>query len=455
MSHIFVSYRREDSNWATDRLIGKLRERFGQGSVFHDIDSIEPGHDFRDVLEERLSSCSILLVVVGAGWANATDRHGKRRLTYSDDWVRVEIETALSKKDVVVIPVVLRPAVMPQVDEVPASLADFCFRQELAIFPGSDFEIGFSKLVRSIDRVLRSKGIQLDGDRYRMERGVRRIGRRSLKIGVFISLATVFVIVAAVFALTRGFEFTGVTVGESQQASEADRKDLDRVVKRFTSNPIVPRRESSVEEREVLALGRPDYSNFEIRFDERIWSFQHFDPKTVTESSSYVSAMISDRTLLMVKTSPVKQLRFQSRTTGKDLVFSPKAGCPPSHVESDGSLVDTGIFRTRSKHLCFDVSQIEINEEFSITYRTIYWDAEEEEEPWFGAMSYAGCLRMRIIAIGSEPSFFRNVERKKCSSFDSPLEDCHDGVYVTNDDDSAFLWNMPDPEPFKIYMFFF
>lgn len=455
MSHIFVSYRREDSNWATDRLIARLRERFGRDAIFHDVDGIEPGRDFREVLEERLSSCSVLLAVIGEQWVGAIDRDGSRRLSKADDWVRIELESGLAKKDVVVIPVVIRPAEMPRANELPASLADFCYRQEVAIFPGGDFEVGFQKLATTVDKILRSKGLEVGSAEPRSEGRSRALGQNPIRVGVSIALATVAVIVGAVFLLTRNLGPQNIPRRTLEQATSADRTDLDRVVKRFVGSPVPPDRDSKIEERQVEALGQPDYSNFEFRFDERIWSFSDFHPEAITDSSSYQSAMVTDRTLLVVKTAPVKQLRFQARTTGRDLIFSPKAGSPPSHVETDGILVDTGIYRTQAKHLCFDVSEYEVNQEFTISYRTSYWDAPEEEEPWFGAMSYPGCLRLKVIAVGSGPGFFDKLERKKCSSFDSPLEDCADGQWVITEDDSAFLWNMPNPEPFKIYMFYF
>ena len=42
-------------------------------AVFMDIDSIEPGFDFVDVLKEQVDQCDILLTVIGPNWLDAED----------------------------------------------------------------------------------------------------------------------------------------------------------------------------------------------------------------------------------------------------------------------------------------------------------------------------------------------------------------------------------------------
>jgi hypothetical protein len=50
MPGIFISYRREDSAGWTGRLAERLKERFRTESIFMDIDTIQPGTDFTEVL---------------------------------------------------------------------------------------------------------------------------------------------------------------------------------------------------------------------------------------------------------------------------------------------------------------------------------------------------------------------------------------------------------------------
>jgi len=58
-----ISYRREDSEGQAGRLFEGLNLRFRQDRVFIDVDSTEPGRDFRRTIEERVSSCAAISAV--------------------------------------------------------------------------------------------------------------------------------------------------------------------------------------------------------------------------------------------------------------------------------------------------------------------------------------------------------------------------------------------------------
>lgn len=60
MRAIFISYRRDDTEGQSSRLYDDLAQRFGDGSVFMDVAGIEPGLDFRKVIDENLASCGVL-----------------------------------------------------------------------------------------------------------------------------------------------------------------------------------------------------------------------------------------------------------------------------------------------------------------------------------------------------------------------------------------------------------
>jgi hypothetical protein len=46
-----------------------------------DLDSIEPGLDFVEVIERAVASCAVLVVLIGRQWATVTDEGG------SGDWM--------------------------------------------------------------------------------------------------------------------------------------------------------------------------------------------------------------------------------------------------------------------------------------------------------------------------------------------------------------------------------
>ncbi len=119
---VFLSYRREDSSGYAVSLNERLVERFGQANVFMDIASLAPGVAFLDAIEQTLSRCDIVLVMIGRGWLSAADREGRRRLEIPNDFVRLEVEAALSGNHRV-IPVLVAGADMPLENEVPESIS--------------------------------------------------------------------------------------------------------------------------------------------------------------------------------------------------------------------------------------------------------------------------------------------------------------------------------------------
>lgn len=127
MRAIFISYRRQDTEGQAGRLFKDLVQRFGPGSVFMDVVDIEPGRDYRRVIDQQVASCGVLLAVMGRHWADAVDAAGRRRLDEPADSVRLETAAAL-RRDIPVIPVLVQGAAMPRADQLPAELADLSFR---------------------------------------------------------------------------------------------------------------------------------------------------------------------------------------------------------------------------------------------------------------------------------------------------------------------------------------
>jgi hypothetical protein len=62
-ARIFISYRRKESAGHANFLHFLLVERFGREQIFMDVDSIEPGSDFPEVIEAAVAKCDILLVL--------------------------------------------------------------------------------------------------------------------------------------------------------------------------------------------------------------------------------------------------------------------------------------------------------------------------------------------------------------------------------------------------------
>ncbi len=127
MSGIFISYRRSDSQGEAGRVFDDLVQQFGEQTVFMDVSAIEAGRDFRKAIEEGVAKCSVLLVVIGTEWLQAKDEAGARRLSDPADFVRVETAAAL-KRDIPVIPVLVRGARMPLAEQLPEDLRELAYR---------------------------------------------------------------------------------------------------------------------------------------------------------------------------------------------------------------------------------------------------------------------------------------------------------------------------------------
>ena len=111
-----------------------LVEHFPAEQVFKDVDSIEPGEDFVERITAAVASCDVLLALIGPQWLTITDENGQRRLDNPGDYVRLEIETALTRK-IRVIPILVDDAQMPRVNELPATLAALVRRNAVEINP--------------------------------------------------------------------------------------------------------------------------------------------------------------------------------------------------------------------------------------------------------------------------------------------------------------------------------
>jgi hypothetical protein len=74
---VFLSYRREDTGPYARLLQRELIERFPDAQVFMDLDSIEGGVDFAEVIEEAVASCAVLVALIGRQWATLTDEEGR------------------------------------------------------------------------------------------------------------------------------------------------------------------------------------------------------------------------------------------------------------------------------------------------------------------------------------------------------------------------------------------
>ena len=158
MSRIFINYRRQDSEGYVGRLYDHLIQHFKPDDVFMDVDSIEPGADFVQVLEDAVAACDVLLAVIGPRWSSITDNNGQRRLDQWNDFVRIEIATAL-KHNKLVIPVLVGQAPMPGPHDLPEDILMLARRNAIDLHQ-RHFARDVEKLINVIHKIdLAEKGL--------------------------------------------------------------------------------------------------------------------------------------------------------------------------------------------------------------------------------------------------------------------------------------------------------
>ena len=161
MIHIFLSYRQADTGTATGRLSDNLSMKFGEDLVFHDVDDIKVGSDWRKRITQALRKADVVLAIMGPGWSATVDAKNRRRLDNPDDTVRNELELAI-ELGIPVIPVLVGAATMPSLDEFPDSLKPI-YHMIAAPLRDTDYDYDFERLFQAVQeygRASESPGLE-------------------------------------------------------------------------------------------------------------------------------------------------------------------------------------------------------------------------------------------------------------------------------------------------------
>lgn len=155
MGGIFVNYQQHDSAVWAKKLYKHLKQCFDRDQIFMDIE-IEPGTDFVEYIESAVGSCNILLAIIGPGWLTSV----KRNLNNPEGSNRHEIATALNR-NIIVIPVLVGGAVMPDSSELPDDLKPLtrCQANELS---DNRWEYDTEQLVKIIEKTGSKRRIEME-----------------------------------------------------------------------------------------------------------------------------------------------------------------------------------------------------------------------------------------------------------------------------------------------------
>ena len=168
---IFISYRRTDAPGYVRALMCELRNAFGSKQVFLDLETIKAGSDFVDVIEQAVDRCELLLAVIGPTWLTVTDELGKRRIHNPDDFIKLEIVSALKRK-IPVIPVLVKEVEMPRAEELPLELRALASLQAV-VMSHDDWDDDMQELIHAIDNLVVAPRLarQYDTAKLKLQQG--------------------------------------------------------------------------------------------------------------------------------------------------------------------------------------------------------------------------------------------------------------------------------------------
>lgn len=157
---IFISYRRSEGQWFVQTLYAHLAQDYEPDEVFLDARSIPPGRSFPDDLKLSVQAARVVLVVIGPRWEHPEDDRGQSRLNHRNDWVRREVEIALTRWQaephaIEVIPVLFERTAMPSKRSLPAGkLRGLPTLNAFAAVGPKEFESGYAVLRDRLDECL-------------------------------------------------------------------------------------------------------------------------------------------------------------------------------------------------------------------------------------------------------------------------------------------------------------
>lgn len=132
MSRIFINYRRLDTEGYVGRLYDHLLKKFKPDDIFMDVQNIRPGVDFVQALEDAVAGCDVFIAMIGPHWLRLSDEAGMRRLDAPNDFVRLEIASAL-KQDKLIFPVLVGGVTMPAFNDLPDEIQGLARRNALSL----------------------------------------------------------------------------------------------------------------------------------------------------------------------------------------------------------------------------------------------------------------------------------------------------------------------------------
>lgn len=122
---LFLNYRRDDTGTLVPHLVEHLARAFDEPSIFYDRESLLAGDRWKERLSDEIARARVFLALIGSRWLKGrNEASGQRRLDEADDWVRTELELALTHAahGLLIVPVLVDGELLPKAEFLPASI---------------------------------------------------------------------------------------------------------------------------------------------------------------------------------------------------------------------------------------------------------------------------------------------------------------------------------------------
>jgi hypothetical protein len=149
MTKIYLCYRHDDASRNVGHICDHLHKAFGRENIVRDIYKTVRHDQFPAFMKLAVAECQVMLVLIGQRWLDVDPRTGQRYLDNPNDAVRLEIMQGLSQK-LLVIPVVLTGASLPNADSLPVPIQEFVYRNASLVRVDPDFRGDMRRLIRGI-----------------------------------------------------------------------------------------------------------------------------------------------------------------------------------------------------------------------------------------------------------------------------------------------------------------
>ncbi len=155
------------------------------------------------IINQQVAECDVMLVMVGRGWLSAASDEGERRLDNPEDFIRLEIKSAI-QLDKLVIPVLINKTDMPRASELPTTLKPF------ARFQAVRAQVGAIRKLPAAARRLRRRALTSS---LRPRRGCRGpiVYRILIALGAVVAAACTIAIIGKMSPMNPAYNLSPVT----------------------------------------------------------------------------------------------------------------------------------------------------------------------------------------------------------------------------------------------------